>query len=68
MDFINFAAKCIEDSTTGEEFLAKLKEGKDALKAWFEKQADFTPSDDELDALLKHKESLLKLDGPLKGY
>ena len=68
MDFINFAAKCIEDSTTGEEFLAKLKEGKEALQDWFKDQADFTPSDDELEELLKHKESLLKLSGPLKGY
>ncbi|MEQ9365878.1 MAG: hypothetical protein RIF32_16665 [Leptospirales bacterium] len=68
MDFVEFAAKCIEDEELGQGFLAELEKNDEAqLKNWLESKG-YAPSAEELQRLLKHRESLKKIDGPLKGY
>lgn len=68
MDFIEFAAKCVDDEALGQGFLAEIEnDDKASLQKWLEGKG-YAPSADELESLLKHKESLLKISGPLKGY
>ncbi|MCR9143200.1 MAG: hypothetical protein NXI24_13175 [bacterium] len=68
MDIIEFAAKCVNDEALGQGFVDELnKSDESSLKNWLESKG-YGPSAEDVKDLLKHKESLLKIGGPLKGY